>query len=170
MHLCWMKGDVYPVEAVNDISFSQVLDAHWGVLNDGEVSNYHFFLFLTLVSYYCLLYFNTQAPLIRWLYFGGLWYADYTSLMILSFLCNYEYFMFRYCEFCCNIILCIKFPWLVLTSIPGFDACRQVVFVLTLSQCLLMMFLELILSRVFSRRGYNIQVCTVILFLAESVE
>ncbi|CAA2933680.1 acetolactate synthase small subunit 1, chloroplastic-like [Olea europaea subsp. europaea] len=29
---------VYPVEAVNDISFSQVLDAHWGVLNDGETS------------------------------------------------------------------------------------------------------------------------------------
>lgn len=51
MHLCCMKGDVYPVETADDISFNQVLDAHWGVLNDDDVRNCHFFLLFTLVSY-----------------------------------------------------------------------------------------------------------------------
>lgn len=32
-----MKGDVYPVESADDISINQVLDAHWGVLNDDDV-------------------------------------------------------------------------------------------------------------------------------------
>ncbi|XP_022874933.1 acetolactate synthase small subunit 1, chloroplastic-like [Olea europaea var. sylvestris] len=31
-------GDVYPVETADDISFNQVLDAHWGVLNDDDTS------------------------------------------------------------------------------------------------------------------------------------
>lgn len=32
-----MKGDVYPVEPSDTFSVSQVLDAHWGVLNDEDV-------------------------------------------------------------------------------------------------------------------------------------
>ncbi|KAG8369389.1 hypothetical protein BUALT_Bualt14G0006100 [Buddleja alternifolia] len=31
-------GDVYPVESADDISINQVLDAHWGVLNDEDTS------------------------------------------------------------------------------------------------------------------------------------
>ncbi|CAK9137002.1 unnamed protein product [Ilex paraguariensis] len=31
-------GDVYPVETIVDFSVSQVLDAHWGVLNDEDTS------------------------------------------------------------------------------------------------------------------------------------
>lgn len=34
-----MKGDVYPVETTDDFPVSQVLDAHWGVLDDEDVSN-----------------------------------------------------------------------------------------------------------------------------------
>lgn len=37
-----LKGDVYPVEPYDDFSVNQVLDAHWGVLVDEDVS----FLFL----------------------------------------------------------------------------------------------------------------------------
>lgn len=32
------KGDVYPVEPYESFSMNQVLDAHWGVLNDEDVS------------------------------------------------------------------------------------------------------------------------------------
>ncbi|KAK6146380.1 hypothetical protein DH2020_020249 [Rehmannia glutinosa] len=31
-------GDVYPVESTDDISINQVLDAHWGMLNDEDTS------------------------------------------------------------------------------------------------------------------------------------
>ncbi|KAA8544401.1 hypothetical protein F0562_022413 [Nyssa sinensis] len=31
-------GDVYPVEPIDDFSVNQVLDAHWGVLNDDDTS------------------------------------------------------------------------------------------------------------------------------------
>lgn len=34
----FMKGDVYPVEPYDGSSINQVLDAHWGVLNDEDVS------------------------------------------------------------------------------------------------------------------------------------
>lgn len=33
-----MKGDVYPVEPYDDFSKNKVLDAHWGVLYDNDVS------------------------------------------------------------------------------------------------------------------------------------
>lgn len=33
-----MKGDVYPVEPYDGSMVNQVLDAHWGVLYDGDVS------------------------------------------------------------------------------------------------------------------------------------
>lgn len=33
-----MKGDVYPVEPYDDFLLNPVLDAHWGVLNDEDVS------------------------------------------------------------------------------------------------------------------------------------
>lgn len=33
-----LKGDVYPVEPYDDYSLNQVLDAHWGVLYDEDVS------------------------------------------------------------------------------------------------------------------------------------
>lgn len=39
-----MKGDVYPVESNDDYAFNQVLDAHWGVLNEEDVRNYSHFL------------------------------------------------------------------------------------------------------------------------------
>lgn len=32
-----MKGDVYPVEPSDRFAINQVLDAHWGVLNDEDV-------------------------------------------------------------------------------------------------------------------------------------
>jgi len=32
-----MKGDVYPVETDDNSGVNQVLDAHWGVLNDEDV-------------------------------------------------------------------------------------------------------------------------------------
>ena len=32
-----MKGDVYPVEPFDDFAVNQVLDPHWGVLNDEDV-------------------------------------------------------------------------------------------------------------------------------------
>lgn len=35
----FMKGDVYPVEPSDTFTVNQVLDAHWGVLNDEDVSN-----------------------------------------------------------------------------------------------------------------------------------
>lgn len=42
MHLifCFLliKGDVYPVEASDGFTVNQVLDAHWGVLIDEDVS------------------------------------------------------------------------------------------------------------------------------------
>lgn len=45
-----MKGDVYPVEPVDDFSVNQVLDAHWGVLNEEDVryfvAPYDFALFV----------------------------------------------------------------------------------------------------------------------------
>ncbi|GMP54967.1 hypothetical protein CsSME_00019942 [Camellia sinensis var. sinensis] len=31
------KGDVYPVEPMDDFPVNQVLDAHWGALNDEDV-------------------------------------------------------------------------------------------------------------------------------------
>lgn len=34
----FMKGDVYPVEPYDGFSMNQVLDAHWGVLEDEDVS------------------------------------------------------------------------------------------------------------------------------------
>lgn len=34
-----MKGDVYPVEPSDAFTVNQVLDAHWGVLNDEDVRN-----------------------------------------------------------------------------------------------------------------------------------
>lgn len=36
--LC-MQGDVYPVEPYESLSMNQVLDAHWGVLDDEDVSS-----------------------------------------------------------------------------------------------------------------------------------
>lgn len=33
-----MKGDVYPVESDEGFLVNQVLDAHWGVLRDEDVS------------------------------------------------------------------------------------------------------------------------------------
>lgn len=39
-----VKGDVYPVEQIDDYPFNQVLDAHWGVLNEEDVSDYFLFL------------------------------------------------------------------------------------------------------------------------------
>lgn len=33
-----MKGDVYPVEPFDNLQVNQVLDAHWGVLDDEDVS------------------------------------------------------------------------------------------------------------------------------------
>lgn len=41
-----MKGDVYPVEAADGFSVSQVLDAHWGVLNDEDVRPLKFFIII----------------------------------------------------------------------------------------------------------------------------
>ena len=35
-----MKGDVYPVESDDGNFINQVLDAHWGVLNDDDVRSY----------------------------------------------------------------------------------------------------------------------------------
>jgi acetolactate synthase-1/3 small subunit len=32
-----MKGDVYPVEPFDGFAINQVLDAHWGALNDEDV-------------------------------------------------------------------------------------------------------------------------------------
>jgi hypothetical protein len=40
-YLIW-KGDVYPVEQYESISKNQVLDAHWGVLDDEDVSSIFF--------------------------------------------------------------------------------------------------------------------------------
>ena len=37
MFFFFMKGDVYPVETSDGLAFNQVLDAHWGVLNDEDV-------------------------------------------------------------------------------------------------------------------------------------
>ncbi|KAI3470317.1 hypothetical protein Pfo_026980 [Paulownia fortunei] len=37
-HFSGLAGDVYPVESADDISINQVLDAHWGVLNDDDTS------------------------------------------------------------------------------------------------------------------------------------
>lgn len=37
-----LKGDVYPVEPYEIFSMNQVLDAHWGVLNDEDVSSISF--------------------------------------------------------------------------------------------------------------------------------
>ncbi|KAF7849118.1 hypothetical protein BT93_L1226 [Corymbia citriodora subsp. variegata] len=34
----YVGGDVYPVEPTDDFNFHQVLDAHWGVLNDEDMS------------------------------------------------------------------------------------------------------------------------------------
>ena len=34
-----MQGDVYPVESYENFSENQILDAHWGVLTDGDVSS-----------------------------------------------------------------------------------------------------------------------------------
>jgi len=31
------QGDVYPVESYESFSSSQILDAHWGVMTDGDV-------------------------------------------------------------------------------------------------------------------------------------
>lgn len=35
-----MKGDVYPVESADGNFINQVLDAHWGVLNEDDVRSY----------------------------------------------------------------------------------------------------------------------------------
>lgn len=35
----YVKGDVYPVERYENFTVSQVLDAHWGVLDDEDVSS-----------------------------------------------------------------------------------------------------------------------------------
>lgn len=32
-----VKGDVYPIEPSDGFTVKQVLDAHWGVLNDEDV-------------------------------------------------------------------------------------------------------------------------------------
>ena len=34
-----VQGDVYPVEPYESMSMNQVLDAHWGVLDDEDVSS-----------------------------------------------------------------------------------------------------------------------------------
>ena len=34
----FVKGDVYPIEPSDGFTVNQVLDAHWGVLNDEDVS------------------------------------------------------------------------------------------------------------------------------------
>lgn len=36
--LDFLKGDVYPVEPYDSFVMNQVLDAHWGVLDDEDVS------------------------------------------------------------------------------------------------------------------------------------
>ena len=33
----YVKGDVYPIEPSDGFTVNQVLDAHWGVLNDEDV-------------------------------------------------------------------------------------------------------------------------------------
>lgn len=33
----FVKGDVYPIEPPDSFTVTQVLDAHWGVLNDEDV-------------------------------------------------------------------------------------------------------------------------------------
>lgn len=33
-----VKGDVYPIEPLDSFTVNQVLDAHWGVLNQEDVS------------------------------------------------------------------------------------------------------------------------------------
>lgn len=38
IYFCF-QGDVYPVEPFDGFTVPQVLDAHWGVLNDEDVSN-----------------------------------------------------------------------------------------------------------------------------------
>lgn len=36
----FVKGDVYPVEPSDGLTVNQVLDPHWGVLNDDDVRKY----------------------------------------------------------------------------------------------------------------------------------
>jgi acetolactate synthase-1/3 small subunit len=33
------QGDVYPVESYESFSANQILDAHWGVITDNDVSS-----------------------------------------------------------------------------------------------------------------------------------
>lgn len=49
-----MKGDVYPVEPSDTFTVNQVLDAHWGVLNDEDVSN----LIIDKIDFLVFLSFN----------------------------------------------------------------------------------------------------------------
>lgn len=50
-----MQGDVYPVESADGVSVNQVLDAHWGVLNEDDVRSYsclsfsHYFVFMIIL-------------------------------------------------------------------------------------------------------------------------
>ena len=72
MHLptqfCWpivlflMQGDVYPVEPYDGFPVSQVLDAHWGVLNDEDVSN----LFVGYGIFLCVFEGFLQFRFILW--------------------------------------------------------------------------------------------------------
>lgn len=41
-----MKGDVYPVEPYEGHLINQVLDAHWGVLHDEDVSAIDYFILI----------------------------------------------------------------------------------------------------------------------------
>lgn len=39
MNFSSKQGDVYPVESYESFSANQILDAHWGVITDNDVSS-----------------------------------------------------------------------------------------------------------------------------------
>lgn len=43
----YLKGDVYPVDTCDSSAVNQILDAHWGVLDDEDVSSLSLTLLLT---------------------------------------------------------------------------------------------------------------------------
>lgn len=45
-----MKGDVYPDEPYEGHLKNQVLDAHWGVLHDEDVSIVHYFIYVIFLT------------------------------------------------------------------------------------------------------------------------
>ena len=61
-YISYYQGDVYPVESYESFSINQILDAHWGVMTDSDVSSC---IFLSLELLCCLKLWQESQSLIE---------------------------------------------------------------------------------------------------------